>query len=54
MRSNASSVSTSPSVARIAANWSTLAASVPPMPPMSATSSVISRFTRSATSAEKP
>ena len=41
MRSNASSVSTSESVARIAASESTLAASVPPMPPVSTTSSVI-------------
>ena len=41
MRSNASSVSTSPSVARIAASESAFAASVPPIPPTSTSSSSI-------------
>ena len=44
MRSNAASVRTSASVARIAASESTLAASVPPMPPMSASCSSIAAF----------
>ena len=54
MRANASSVRTSASVARMAASESTLAASVPPIPPTSATSSVIVACTRAATSSEKP
>ena len=54
MRANASSVRTSASVARITASERTLAASVPPMPPMSASCSSIASFARSATASEKP
>ena len=54
MRSNASSVSTSPSVARTAASESALPASVPPTPPTSASRQNVWSTTRSATSAVIP
>ena len=54
MRSNASSVSTSASVARAAASESALPASVPPMPPTSAASQTVFASTRSATSSLIP
>jgi hypothetical protein len=54
MRSKASSVSTSESVARMAASERTLAASVPPTPPTSACSRGMAVATRSATASENP
>ncbi len=54
MRSNASSVSTSESVARTAASESALPASVPPTPPTSASRQKVWSTTRSATSALIP
>ena len=54
MRSNASSVSTSASVARTAASESALPASVPPTPPTSASFQNVWAMIRSATSALKP
>ena len=54
IRANASSVSTSVSVARIAASDSALPARVPPMPPTSMSSSAIEASIRSDTSAVMP
>ena len=54
MRANASSVSTSASVARMAASERTFAASVPPIPPTSDSSRGIALSILVATSSVKP
>ena len=54
MPSNASSVMTSPSVARIAASDSALPASVPPVPPTSITSGSVASTIRRWTSSVMP